>query len=84
MRERTIKRVRDLLDTSQQRVTVTFVECPHVLSLTELDLRAVPVDYLDHLRSGCLHTCPHCPDATPEESREEKSASQLWKEAGEP
>ena len=77
MRVRTIKRVRDLMAT-QDRVVIAFEECTHFVSLTRMDMASAPVS----LMAGSLSVwpCHFCADAPPAE----RSATQLWREAGEP
>lgn len=84
MRLRTIKRVRDLIATSQNRVTIAFIECQHVVSLSAVDVHTMGAHELRALSATHQYPCPHCPEETIEEVREQKTSTQLWKEAGQP
>ena len=77
-----IVKVRDLLAT-QQRITV-LCACGHWTSISELDARAMDRRALALITPDNEFPCAHCPDPAPEELRRDKSATQLWKEAGEP
>lgn len=83
------RRITRLVDArrSQQRVTI-WLECHHILSLTVRDLEAMSQgeqhNFFRDNQPDQYRLCPVCPDPTPIEVRREKSATQLWKEAGEP
>ena len=77
MRARRIVKVRDLMQ-SQQRVTV-LAECGHWSSIPATTVQQMPREQLADLRDGGEIACPHCPDAP-----DEKTATQMWREAGEP
>lgn len=82
MKDQTIKKVRDLTKT-QQRVTV-LCACGHWTSIPETVIRMMSLGEIEDLREGQSFPCAHCPDPTPQDVREAKSASQLWREAGQP
>ena len=84
MRTRKIKRVVDAKDT-QGRVIIWLVDCTHKISFTVAELAQLPPNYLADLVQvyGTIE-CPFCDDPPPEVRRQETSARQLWKDAGEP
>lgn len=85
MREQAVKRVFNNL-ASQDRV-VLELRCGHYVSLSSLE---VFPRFYHHLMKGDVlwafptWPCAQCPDPDPKEVREEKPATQLWREAGEP
>jgi hypothetical protein len=71
---------------SQDRVII-WLDCKHTVSVTAREAQADPA-LLERLQAT-LHQpgtwpCSFCPDVTAAESRQEKSAIQLWREQGEP
>lgn len=80
-RDRKVVKVVDAI-RGQQRVILWLEGCPHKISITDKAWLAQP----DHLRPtvGEVVQCPHCPDPPPQDERLEKSATRLWREAGEP
>lgn len=83
MRTRKIVKARDLLAT-QQRITI-LLDCQHTVSITVREIQAHPFKAFG-LQPFIQETweCPFCADPPPEVVRGEKSATQLWREAGEP
>lgn len=79
-----IIRTRDLL-REQARVTI-FLACNHVVSITAIKIALMePIEVVEGIFRAKTYLCPYCPDPEPEPlTREQKSPSQLWKEAGEP
>lgn len=82
MRDQIIDRVVDAR-TSQQRV-IYWLRCGHKVSVPKGVVDRWPAHYLSATCSGSIMGCQFCPDPTPVEMHESKSARQLWKEAGEP
>lgn len=84
MRERAVTRVVDALQ-SQDRYII-WLECHHRVSLSLRQLQANPtiMAQLHEAEKSKRWLCPFCAPPDPEEVRQEKSATQLWKEAGEP
>ena len=82
MRTQKITRVVDAL--ASQRRMIIWLECHHKISLTERELAKLPPNYLIDLQIFGQTECPFCPDLPPVSEREQKSAAQLYREAGEP
>lgn len=82
MRTQVIERVVDAR-AGQQRV-IYWLRCGHKLSVAANVVNLHPAHYLSAMQTGAMMNCSFCPDPTPVEVRESKSARQLWKEAGEP
>jgi hypothetical protein len=83
VRARRVERVFDVLPT-QGRV-ILWLACGHKLTLTDVDLMKLPRETLLQLQQpGAEVMCAFCPAETPAEICVAKSATRLWKEAGEP
>lgn len=75
-------RVTRVVEAVHQNRVIVWLECHHKLSFPDMA----------HARAGAVmagdemlnRDCPFCPDPPPEVVRQEKTAVQLWKEAGEP
>jgi len=68
---------------SQQRV-VLWLECHHKVSITLLQIHAGGTGYMRDLSAATQYECPFCPDEPKPLTRDQKSAAQLYREAGEP
>jgi hypothetical protein len=69
---------------AQQRY-ILWLECKHTVSITARDVQAHPDrHYLEYVQAQSSWLCPHCPDPSPTQVRQEKSAQQLFAEEGEP
>lgn len=77
MKRRTITRFRDLLST-QRRCTV-LCDCMHYTSIPFTTIAQMSREQLAGLGVGASFACVHCPDEP-----DEKTARQLWRDAGEP
>lgn len=67
----------------QQRV-ILWLRCGHKVSLGIREIHADPA-LVRKLKSGCTQwECHHCPDLPKPTEREQKTAQQLYREAGEP
>lgn len=64
---------------SQSRVFLNL-ECRHNLVIKMLDGGELPANWT----AGGDVMCPHCPEPSPVEVKQAKTAQQLYKEAGEP
>ncbi len=82
VRNRLIARVIDARAT--QGRLILHLECKHVVSISNWDYALLPPGQQLFLVPGAWFTCPNCETPTPIELQREKSATQLWKEAGEP
>jgi hypothetical protein len=69
---------------ASQRRVIIWLECHHKISLTEHQLESLPHDYLEKQTQTGHMECPFCPDPPQVTPRKEKSATQLYREAGEP
>lgn len=69
---------------SNQARAIIWLECHHKVSITLAQAATLPRGYIQSLRPGGKLDCPFCPDPPPEVVRQEKSARELYKEAGEP
>lgn len=84
MRPQRVERVVDMLAGPQGRI-VLWLACGHKQSLTYQQVAAIPrSDMAALMRPDAQVMCGFCPDVPPQEARREKSATQLWREAGEP
>lgn len=82
MRMQKIMRVVDAM--ASQRRMIIWLECHHKISLTQHQLASLPPGYLEkQVQTGQVE-CPFCEDLPQATAREQKSAAQLYKEAGEP
>lgn len=84
MRIQPVKRIVNALD-GQDRFIVQLT-CGHNLSVSRQEIDSDPkvLEYLRQAERSGSFGCWECPDPDPEEVRREKSATQLWREAGEP
>ena len=80
MRDQRVTKVVDAL-VNQRRVIV-WLACSHKISISAT---AWYEQNLEHrVTVGEVVQCPYCPDPPPEDVRREKTAQQLWNEAGQP
>ena len=82
MKDQGIVRVVDAL-ASQQRI-ILWLSCKHTVTISMMAAHMMARHEVEAMRVGEKWPCPHCADPTPEQIREAKTPTQLWKEAGEP